>query len=668
MKSLKFKVASFIRFPFCEVAKFFFVLLLLSFQSQTSFSQEEYSTKSKKAIKLFQSAMQKYDSRLDTEAIAELDNAIAIDNKFIEAYILKANIYHDNKKYLEEINEYNRAINIDSAFSPKTYLFVAEAELNIGMYKESKDHLTYFLTLDKIKASLKAQAEDKLSRAEYGYKSSLHPVDFKPVNLGSNINSEYDEYWPSLTADEEFMFITRQIPSNPNERVTHTGMQEDFYISKKNYYDWTLAKNMGKPINTPNNEGALCISPDGMYVFYTVCNRPEDFGSCDIYYSKIIGDIWTVPQNVGTPVNSEYWESNPSFSSDGKTLYYVSNRPGGNGLMDIWSAEIVNVSPMGKISWSVPQNLSDTINTINNEIAPFIHPDNSTLYFSSDGHVGMGGLDIFYTKRDSLGNWSATQNVGFPINTFSDERGLIVNAQGNYAYFASNRDSKNGLDIYGFELYENARPTLVTYVKGFIYDSLSKERLHAKFELMDLETSETLISSNSNEINGEYLVCLPINKNYAFNASKDGYMFYSENFSLKDMTDPSKPYTLNIPLLPIKEDVKIVLKNIFYETNKYQLKPESKAELTKLLEFMNKNSKVKIEISGHTDNIGNQAYNQSLSENRAKTVYEYLLENNIPKERVSYKGYNFSEPIASNNTEEGRAQNRRTEFKIISIE
>lgn len=642
------------------------MLILLSI---STFSQEEFTTKSKKAIKSFKLATQYYDSRQDTLALSELDNAISLDNNFIEAYILKANIYHDNKKYLNEISEYNRAIQVDSNYSQKLYFFIADAELNIGKYKDAKEHLEYFLKFDKIRASLKAQAEEKLARADFGYKSTLYPVDFNPINLGTNINSEFDEYWPSLTADEDRMIITRQIPSKANERVTHTGMQEDFYISQKEYMNnWSLALNMGKPINSPNNEGALCISADGMYLFYTVCNRPEDFGSCDIYFSKKVGSTYTTPINVGRPVNSEYWESNPSFSSDGKTLYFVSNRPGGKGMMDIWSVKMIEDERDGKIYWTNPQNISDSINTVNNELAPFIHPDNSTLYFSSDGHIGMGGLDIFYSKKDTAGNWTKAQNIGYPINTFSDERGLIVNAKGDYAYFASNRDKKNGLDIYGFELYENARPTLVTYVKGFIYDSLTRERLYANFELMDLETSQTIISSNSNQESGEYLICLPINKNYAFNASKEGYMFYSENFSLKELEDPSKPYELNIPLLAIKKDVKIVLKNIFYETNKYNLKPESKAELTKLVEFMTKNSKIKIEISGHTDNVGTQAYNQNLSENRAKTVYEYLITNGVEKERVSYKGYNFSKPVATNDTEEGRAENRRTEFKIISVE
>ena len=322
-------------------------------------------------------------------------------------------------------------------------------------------------------------------------------------------------------------------------------------------------------------------------------------------------------------------------------------------------------------------------------MSPFIHTDNKTLYFASDGLIGMGGCDLFVSRKillypsdrlpapnpsgersDGLQNseWQTPVNLGYPINTYKDEIGLIVNARGNLAMFSSDRLSKQGKDIYEFDLYEQARPVKVNYVKGKVFDADTKKRLKAKFELIDLETAKIVVESHSNSINGEYLVCLPIDKNYALNVSKKGYLFYSENFSLKNLADPSKPYFIDVALQPIKVGEKVVLKNIFFETDSYELKLESKAELEKLIYYMKENPGIKVEISGHTDNVGSKEHNKKLSHNRAKSVFEYLTQD-FPSltERLTYKGYDYSEPIATNDTEEGRAKNRRTEFKIIGI-
>ncbi|MGE3824631.1 MAG: OmpA family protein, partial [Bacteroidia bacterium] len=296
----------------------------------------------------------------------------------------------------------------------------------------------------------------------------------------------------------------------------------------------------------------------------------------------------------------------------------------------------------------------------------FIHPDNQTLYFSSDGHVGMGRKDIYYSRKDALGNWQKPVNLGYPINTWNNDDSFIVGASGKIAYFASDRKGGFGsLDLYSFELYESARPTMVTYVKGSVFASDTKKPLVAKFELIDLETNKVVVESSSNSEKGEFLVSLPVNKNYALNVSKEGYLFYSENFSLKDIKDITKPYQLNVGLQPVKTGEKVILKNIFFETNSFQLKEESTAELQKLLGLLQKNKNLKIEIGGHTDNVGDDKSNQLLSENRAKSVYEYLTTNGIPAERLSYKGFGETAPLATNDTEEGRAENRRTEFTVL---
>jgi outer membrane protein OmpA-like peptidoglycan-associated protein len=318
--------------------------------------------------------------------------------------------------------------------------------------------------------------------------------------------------------------------------------------------------------------------------------------------------------------------------------------------------------------WSEPVPLSERINTSGDEQSVFIHPDDQTLYFSSDGHPGMGGLDIFMSKRQPDGSWGEPINLGYPINTANDENSLLVSPAGDIAYFASDRSGgKGGLDLYQFELYPAIRPEPITYMKGKVYDANTKEPIVASFELIDLATAKPVMRSVSNSGNGEFLVCLPAGKSYALNVSKDGYLFYSDNFELKNPKSVKEPFLKDVPLHPIKAGESVVLKNIFYDTDQFNLKDESKAELGKLISFMNKNPKVKIEISGHTDNVGTKTHNQTLSENRAKAVFDYLIANKIQESRMSYKGYGDSKPIASNDKEDGRAQNRRTEFMIVSV-
>ncbi|MBP6657580.1 MAG: OmpA family protein, partial [Bacteroidia bacterium] len=319
--------------------------------------------------------------------------------------------------------------------------------------------------------------------------------------------------------------------------------------------------------------------------------------------------------------------------------------------------------------WSDPVSVSSKINTSADELSVFIHPDDQTLYFSSNGHTGMGGQDIFYSKRDSSGEWSEPINIGYPINTPSDEASLLVSPDGKIGFFSSDRPGgKGGEDLYQFDLYEKARPQPVTYMKGKVFDDDTKLPLAASFELIDLATGKIIVRSTSNSVTGQFIVCLPAGKSYALNVSKDGYLFYSDNFELKSAKSSKDPVLKDVPMKPIKAGQSIVLKNIFYDTDKFDLKQESKSELKKLLDFINKNPKAHFEISGHTDNVGSKPYNQTLSEKRAKTVYEYLITAGIPAVRLTSKGYGDTKPIAENSTDAGRAQNRRTEFLITKVD
>ena len=368
----------------------------------------------------------------------------------------------------------------------------------------------------------------------------------------------------------------------------------------------------------------------------------------------------TEPENIGPIVNTDYWESSPSLSPDKKDLYFASSQEGGFGGRDIWvTHRLLN----GK--WSRPKNLGPKVNTSADEGCPFIHADNQTLYFNSNGHMGYGMTDLFLTRKINDSTWSDAENLGYPINTIDDEGSLIVASDGKTSYYASDRsDSKGGLDLYSFELREDIRAARTLWVKGKVFDKKTNTGLPSSVELTDI-TSRKMVSKLQTDEEGDYLVTLPAGKDYAFNVTRKGYLFYSDNFSLIDNNIDSS-LTVDIPLQPIEAGASIVLKNIFFDVNKFQLKQESLTELDKLSMLLNDNPKLNIQISGHTDNVGKSADNLALSLNRAKAVTAYLLGKGIDPKRITSKGYGASKPVSSNDTEQGKALNRRTELSVIS--
>jgi len=615
----------------------------------------QYTSTSRKAIKFFEEGRRNYQLLEYTDAENNLKKAINSDESFIEAYMVLAKLFWDLNRLDEAIDAYSKGLKINPSFYAHGYLYKGTLEHSTGRYKEARESFLKLLELERKDSKLINRASFGLKHAEFAIKAVENPVEFNPIQLGSTINSVDDEYWPSLSADEKILVFTRLVKSDINY-----GYQEDFYISQFVDSAWTVAKEAGWPLNTPDNEGAQSISANGKLMVYTVCNRPGVIGRCDLYFSEKIGDQWKEPANMGPIINSRAKETQPALSSDGRELFFSSNRAGGKGGLDIW---LTRKNENGQ--WSKPVNLGDSINTTGNEISPFIHHDGKTLYFASDRHLGLGGSDIFFSKFKGNDQWSKAINLGYPINTHRNEIGLIINAKGNKAYYSSDIDTSYGRDIFYFELYEEARPQEASFMKGNVFNSFNKKPLSADFELYDLSNGELVYKSNSDPRHGDFLVCLPTNRNYMLNVSKKGYLFYSENFNFSGIHHINNPFYKDIPLRPVTVGQSVILKNIFYETDEYELKPESKYELDKLVKFLETNSKIKIEISGHTDNIGSSQYNQILSGKRAGSVVEYLVSRGIEKTRLQSKGYGPSHPIDSNDTEQGRANNRRTELTII---
>lgn len=625
-------------------------------------AQQDFTSSSKSAIKAYEKGVGYLRSRQYEDARESLLKAIDKDPEFIEPYLMMGELYIEQRKPEEAIDYYAKGVKINPDFYPPGLLVLGKLYLSIGDYQHAKPVLEKYLASGHNNTRFRKEANEKLRQAEFGIRATNNPVPFDPVNLGPMINTEYDDYWPSLSADEQTLIYTVLLPKDPANPKIFGNRQEDFFIAHKKDTVWQQGKPAGKPLNTDDNEGAQTITADGKWMFFTACNRPDGEGQCDIYFSQLENGQWSDPVNIGKPINTGRKETQPSVSADGRKLFFVSDRPGGYGGLDIWMSTRTD-----KGNWSLPRNLGEKINTSGDDISPFIHLDNKTLYFSSDKHTGMGGLDMFKTVLDSTGEWTAPENLGYPLNTHLDEFGLTINAAGNTAYFSSDREGQNNKDIYKFVVHPEARPTPVAYMKGVVYDANTRERLRAQFELKDLQTGELVTSAFSDASTGEFLISIPTNNDYALNVEKSGYLFYSDNFSLKGVYKRVAPFHKDVPLKPLTVGESIVLKNVFFETDSYKLDPRSKVELHTVARMMENNPSLTVEISGHTDNIGTQDYNQKLSEQRARSVVEFLVENGIKQTRLSHQGYGMEQPVASNETEEGRARNRRTELKIKSL-
>ncbi len=641
------------------------ILLVGSFNHCFSQREKPVSSTNKKAIKFYNEGKAYYDARKNDLAEVNFLSAIEKDPNFVEAELLLAYVYTEKLQYKKALKHYVRCIEINPKFFPEMYSSAAAIQLKYGMYQEAKQNFENYLGFVESPLMMKELAEDGLRDCNFAIDALKHPVPFDPINLGESINSPLAEYFPSISVDGSTLLYTRRLRS----KMTYSGFNEDFFVSKRYDKTWLESVNV-KPINSMTNEGAPSLSANGRFLIFTSCDNPVDgygrdrkgYGSCDLFYTYNIGDNWTRPKNLGKKINTRNWETQPSFSADGKTLYFVRGiGRGQNRQQDIWSSVL---SEEG--IWSDPVRLSKTINTKGVEESVFIHPDGKTLYFSSNGHPGMGGLDIFMSQKNEKGVWSTPVNLGYPINTFNDENSLLVSADGNLAYFASDREGGYGsLDLYQFEMPEHAKPNKVNYLKGKVYDAVTKKPIEAHFQLIDLKTGEVVVSSYADKATGEYLVSLPIDREYALSASYNGYLFFSENFMLTEGT-AHEPFRKDVPMDKIEIDKTVVLKNVFFDTDKYKLKQKSKIELDKLVSFLTKNATVKIELGGHTDNVGSAKSNQILSENRAKSVYGYLVEKEIDAARLTIKGYGDTKPLSDNTSEQGRAKNRRTEFKIIS--
>lgn len=620
-------------------------LLLMAFATQ---AQTKIPAR---AVKQYREAMRLVNESQYTEATQKLNKIYKRHPQYVSAGVTLGDLYMRSNKLEQAKETYLTVLEHGPEFSYRPYFQLGRMSLNAAEYKEAKFYFENTLKFTALPINTMQDAGLYLNKCNFALEALANPVPFVPINLGDSINSTLDEYLPALTADDETILFTRKMPEG-----------EDFYISQKGENGiWSMALPLPPPLNTSLNEGAHCLSSDGKTIYFTACYRNSSLGGCDLYFSTLTPNGWSVPVNLGEKINSQHWETQPSISYDGQTLYFVSNRPGGFGGSDIWMSKRLNNG-----EWGVPENMGPYINSRKDEISPFIHYDDQTLYFASEGMAGMGGLDIYLSRRMFDGEFGPARNLGYPINTEKDESSLFVNLAGTLALFSSESgDTRGRNDIYYFELPEELRPAKAIYVKGKVLDANTNRPLESTIEVVDLESGELVFQSTTFKRDGVFLVSLPAGHSFAFNASSEGYLFYSENITVDDAISASEYYRLK--LQPIEKGSAVILKNIFYEVNAFALQERSLIELKKLKSFLALNQSVVIEIQGHTDNIGSRSYNQELSTQRAKNVYEALIRFGVDANQLRYKGYGDSQPIANNETDEGRSRNRRTQFIVLEV-
>ncbi len=635
--------------------KIVFLILFTSFFLQSKSQWYDPEKVDHKANTIYNLAINKARNGDYISSAKMINEALKIEPKFVDAYLSLAGIDAELKDYTSSVSNYEKAFSLDSVYAKDFFLPYSISLAGCGRFDDALKAVNAFLLTPKLnERSIKSgEFRKKTYQFAINYAQS-HPDKnyvFAPQNLGDSINTSDLEYFPSLTIDNKKLIFTKRI-----------GNKESFYESDRQTDVWGKAFPLiGKINSQDNNVGAQNISQDGQWLIYTGCNFPEGEGSCDLYISYLTKNGWSEPQNLGRNINSEFWESTPSLSPDKRDLYFSSNRTGGFGGKDIWVSHRTE-----KGNWSVPENLGPDINTSGDESTPFIHADNQTLYFNSNGLPCYSEKpDLFVTRKLADGKWSKPENLGYPINTIDDEGSMIVDADGKMAYYSSDKiDTKGGLDIYTFMLRKDLRPLKTLWAKGKVYDKKTNAGLPSTVVLTDIN-SRQIISKLQTDEEGNYLITLPVGKDYAFNVHRKGYLFYSQNYNMDSISTDSV-FNVNIPLEPIGANAKIILKNVFFDTKKTELKPGSITELDNVVRLMNENPAMKILISGFTDNVGKPADNLKLSTGRAVSVVNYLLGKGVNNNRLSFKGFGEAKPIATNDTEEGRALNRRTELSVVS--
>lgn len=612
---------------------------------------------SDKARKYYEQSEPLILARKFDQAIAVLQKAVDKAPDYAEAHYRLGNVYELLQNDQQSQFHYEKSVQIkpdNRSFMPAFYT-LGNLYLRKGEYAQAKANFEQFINLKPQKAAQIQEAQRGIATCTFAEEVKRNPLPFQPVALDKSVNRFGLQYFPVLTADQQTLIFTARdtVPGRDDENL---------YVSNFTDGAWTEPKPISTSINTPENEGTCSISADGRTIVFTSCKGRKNFGSCDLFVSYKTGDEWTTPINLGGKVNSIAWESQPALSADGRTLFYVSDRRGGSGKRDIWVSELAADG-----YWGAPINLGSLVNTPDDDLSPFIHVNGKTLFFSSKGHLGLGGFDLFYTEKTENG-WNPVKNLGYPINTHDDQVSLFVTADGKKGYYSL--EARRGRQYISSVIHEFAIPEQIAikdrsdYLKGTVYDAKTKQKIGAGIELYNLATGKREALTRSDQKNGSYLTVLTEGASYALYVNKEGYLFKSMYFDYAQKKE-YEPLVIDVYLQPLEKGAKDILNNLFFATGSYELEEKSKTELDKLIKLLNDNKTLKLEISGHTDDVGKDADNVELSLKRAQTVHDYLVKSGVPAGRLAYKGYGETQFYKPNTSEDNRRLNRRIEFKVL---
>jgi len=522
-----------------------------------AWSQLPLATKSKKAIELYTEADNFRVRGQFSQAIGLLNEAIKKDREFVEAYYRLGIIYMTLKDFPQAIRNLEKGLSLtDDLRKQKIFWYdLGESYFTVGEYDKAEKILSDFLKAENQNRGKVERAKLLMTNIRFARDNQNKASAYRQRPLSDTVNAFVMQYFPVLTADQQQLIFTRRMGGGP-------GDDEDLVISKKDGRGrWLVPESISKNINSDLNEGTSTISADGRKLIFTSCVGRQGYGSCDLYQSVRVGHEWTKPINLGPNVNSSEWESQPSLSADGRTLYFISDRRGGMGRRDIW-VSLLNE----KGEWTKAKNIGKPINTIYDEISPFIHVNNRVLYFASNGLVGFGGYDLFFSEKDSAARWTDPKNIGSPINNHEDQFSLFITADGKRGYYSHEEVKDAGYtvsQIYEIDIpEENQIRYKSNYVKGVVRDKQTREPLAASIELINLRTNEieSLVSSDS--ISGHYLMVLTQGAEYALYVNKRGYLFRSLNFNYSERKD-YEPIVLDIDLEKASEGTTAILENIF---------------------------------------------------------------------------------------------------------
>lgn len=622
----------------------FFLFLALLFSSAL-FAQN------KKALKYFNEARSLFSEGRMEESLELLNKAIDKDPEFADPALMAGQICSQQG----DIDRANTYFNKAWGAGGKAYVAFQSGIINYkaGEYERALTFLQAYIQHEDARDNYLDAANKAIDDCEFAIEAMKNPSDFQPKNMGPNVNSPAMEYFPAISADGKTLVFTYRDPEGKRR-------DEDFYYTEEVEGEWTISMPLEGQLNTPYNEGAQCVTADGQQLIFVGCNRPEGKGSCDLYTAFRRKDgQWSRAINLGDSINSANWETQPSISPDGRTLYFIRAKKREPEESDIYFSELKEEG-----YWTKARKMPDPINSEGREASPFIHFDNQTFYFCSDGRTGMGNTDFYVSRKQDDGSWSEPENLGYPINGPGEELGLVIAADGKTAYYSSDMDGGEGsLDLYHFEVPEKYRAIPSAWIKGLITDMETGKALQADLVFTDLNTGEELLRTKSHK-NGRYFAVLPGNSDYALSVEKATYLFHSENFALQTQSKETA-FQLDVQLQALKSGSIIALRNVFFATSSFELRETSFTELDRLVQVLMNNPELKVSLEGHTDNEGSPSSNQKLSENRAKAVHDYLISKGVLKSRLQFKGFGEQKPIASNETEEGRQRNRRTELRIL---